>query len=215
MRDTVLRRAVPRSTVAQRVEVAITRRFAAWSISTAVVLLVTTVAVSLASRQDRSFEVSNDPDMRVLQVESSGGLRMESTRYELFGDGRLVGLTISGYESGTPQLVFIEQLPLDEFAALVGDLVGSGLMEYDEKAIDARIAGALLPTDQTSIQVTLRLTRYEGREVNADGVVEHSFFLHAPRVRAQQFPEIRELAAIGRLIQRIAEIHRGHLVRVR
>lgn len=191
------------------------RKLATWVYLGLGIVLAIWVAVSLASKGSHSFEVSNDASIRVLEVESSGGISMEKTRYELFGDGRLVGLTVSGFASGAPQQIFSEQLPLEEFDALISDLVGSGVMEYDAEEMNARMEEVPLPTDQTTTVFTIRLNEYDGRQASSSSAVEHRFSVHGASVRAQQFPEIREVAALGRLVQRIAEIHRRHLRRAR
>jgi len=190
------------------------RRTALWA-SSAITLLLLTVAVSLASRSRHTFDVSSDPGVRVLEIETSGGMRMETTRYELFGDGRLVGLSVSSYASGTPQLLFTEQFSLADYDALVADLVDSGLMEFDTDGLSSRFASRALPTDDVNTAFTLRLDSYDGRQASAGAPLEHRFSIFAARVRAQQFPDVRELAAVGRLLSRIDAIHRQHLRRVR
>jgi hypothetical protein len=178
-------------------------------------LLLLTVTVSLASRSRHTFEVPNDPSVRVLEVETSGGMRMESTRYELYGDGRLVGLSVSSYASGAPQLIFTEQLLLAEYDTLIADLFDSGLMEFDTDELRERFASRALPTDEVNTTFTLRLHSYDGRPASAGAFLEHRFSIFAARVRAQQFPDVRELAAVGRLLTRIDAIHRKHLRKVR
>lgn len=182
-------------------------------VSIGISLLAAGAMPALSRSPTRYFEVSSDPEVVVLRVERAGGALMRKTTYNLFGDGRLVGTVVSGNASSPPQLLFrfADILPLDEYDALVADLVDSGLMEYDEDAINSRFAGAGFPTDEATVWVTLRLERYEDHVGHETGVVERRFAIYAPSYRARQFPEIREVAALGRLMDRLSEIHRRHL----
>lgn len=185
------------------------RRSAAVVLNLLVLWPVATAATS-STEAEPPFRVSNDPEVCVLKVEKSGGATMRKTTYELFGDGRLVGSVVSGYASGTPELVFTEALSLDDYDRLVADLVHSGLMEYDERVQNARFARVAFPTDEATVRVTLRLESYDGHTGDAAGAVEHSFAIYAPGYRARQFPDVQELAAVDRLIGRLHDIHRQH-----
>ena len=181
----------------------------------AVGLFLVAEGVALAAKSPHQFRAPSDPGIRVISIESSGGMRPESTRYEVFGDGRLVALAIPRNATGAPRLLFAEQLPLGELDALVEDLAGAGLMEYDEAAMNRRLEAAPLPTDQTGVHITLQLVSYDDLKPNGNGIVAKTFWLYAARVRAKQFPEIPELAAINRLLDHLAQIHRAHRVDAR
>lgn len=177
--------------------------------------LMTAVAVTRAAREGYSYTIPREAETKVIEVMLSGGLARTATAFEVSGDGTLSMFTLSGYASGTPQLVFSEQLAEDDFLSLVSELVDAGVMDYDERAMNERFRGRMLPTDQGGVHVTLRLETYEGRALNEAGYVERRFSLEGVRERARQFPELGEIAAVARLLDRLSQVARLHTVRPR
>ncbi len=164
---------------------------------------------------ERSYLVSHSPEIRVLRAEISGGDRMETIRYDLLGDGTLTGFAISAYASYTPQLIFSAHLGLDDYDAIVADLVDSGLMEFDVHSMEDAFKQAPLPHHERMVRVTIRLEGYEDALLDPSAGVEREIGIYAARLRAEQFPDVPPLATIGRLLTRLSKIELAHRTRPR
>lgn len=176
----------------------------------AATMIVLLPSVMLGISSERSFVVSHAPEVRVLRVELSGGDRMETIRYDLFGDGAMSGFAISAYASFTPQLIFSAQLGLEEYDALVADIVESGLMDFDVRSMDREFREAPLPHTERLVTVTVRLEGYEDASPDPSGAVERRIGIYAARTRAEQFPNVRPLAAVGRLLHHLSDIEKAN-----
>jgi hypothetical protein len=169
------------------------------------------IAEPVDLRKDRSFEISKDPAVKVLEVHHLGGMIRSVWSYEIFGDGRLVcSRDRRPAQKAIPrEILFEERLPRSELLAIFDDLTSSGVLEADWKAMSARLRTRGRVTDAGSTFVVLRLTRYRQRTAGPSGSIKFQIGQYAIGHAIQNFPEIKELAALGRLLDRLEVIRKS------
>jgi hypothetical protein len=168
-------------------------------------------AEPLDLRQDRSFEISADPATKVIEVHHVGGMIRTSLSFEIYGDGRLVCTRDLRAPGRDPlgRVLFEDRIPRSELLAIFDDLTRSNVLEADWTSMRARLHGRGSITDSVSTIVILRLSRYRQRVAGPSGSIKFQMGLYAIGFNVQRFPEIEELAALGRLVDRLEIIRRS------
>ena len=168
-------------------------------------------AEPLDLRKDRSFEISEDPGTKVIEVHYVGGMTRTMLSFEIFGDGRLV-CSRGRYPPGkeTPrEILFEERLPRSELLAIFADLTRSDVLEVDWKVMRERFRPTRYPSNTGGISIILRLTRYRQRVAGPSGSIRFQIADGRLLFSIREFPEIKELAAVGRLLQRLENIRKS------
>jgi len=163
-----------------------------------------------------NFTVSSDPSVAILKVTSTGGMTGETTSYSLYGDGRLVWQQMGLYEEGTKVLeehgglqVIMRreaELSFEGMNDLVATVVDYGLLEATEDDILKAMGSSswhMVDVGTTTIETQLESLERNGEAL---GSVRHSIQFHAPTLANEQFPEVRPLQGITRLIEQMNEV---------
>ena len=168
-------------------------------------------AEPLDLRKDRSFEISADPATKVIEVHYVGGMARTSLSFEIYGDGRLVCTRDLRAQGKDPlgKVLFEDRIPRSELLAIFDDLTRSNVLEADWKSMRERLRGRGSVTDSASTFVILRLARYRQRVAGPSGSIKFQMGLYAIGFYVQRFPEIQEVAALGRLVDRLENIRRS------
>lgn len=169
------------------------------------------LAEPLDLRKDHSFEISEDPNAKVIEVNYIGGRARTILSYEIFGDGRLV-CTRGPYPpqtESTREILFEERLARSELLAIFGDLARSGVLEADWNVMRERFRPKRYPSGLGGTLITLRLTRYRQRVAGPSGPVRFQIADARLLFSIREYPEVRELAALGRLVDRLEIIRRS------
>lgn len=163
-----------------------------------------------------NFTLSADPAVAILKITSTGGMTGETTSYSLYGDGRLVWRQMGLYQEGTKILEEHEglqvimrreaELSFEAMNDLVATAVDCGLLKATEDDIlRAMGSPSWHMVDIGTTTVETQLESYE-RNGEALGSVRHSVQFHAPTLANEQFPEVRPLQGIARLIEQMNEV---------
>jgi hypothetical protein len=151
---------------------------------------------------ERTFTFSADPTVAVLQLHWSGGLRMDTVEYSLFGDGRLRRVRKSGTAFFEGKEV---ELSYGEAEALLRLVVDGGLMEWDWDGLRAEFISAAgrepAGTDLRTLQVQVVLETYS--ELPEKAPVEKQILTTTPALMRREAPEIREIAALDELSKQL------------
>ncbi len=148
----------------------------------------------------RSFTISADPAVAVLQLEASGGLSNETTAYILYGDGRLVRT-----HTWAPGQTTSKELQLSYGGAmdLVGLVVEGGLMEWDGERLKQQLIDSLgrVPswTDSRRLEVRIALESYSGSPEGEDLPMTKTIATRSVGLLRREAPHIREIVAIDEL----------------
>jgi len=174
-----------------------------------------------------AFDFGRTTEETLITLRYFGGMTWGSPEIALYGDGRIhVDVYVSGTRDASAEATlegasqaassrrvlrsYDAQVEREEREALLTDVVLGRLLEYDEADITARreALGRVLPivSDAPSIEVELDLRSLVS---GVSGIrAENRFVVCAPRQLSRAFPEIREYAAIWRLIEKIQDINR-------
>jgi len=155
---------------------------------------------------EAEFTISADPTVVVLQLHWSGGLRMDTHTYSLFGNGRLRSVNRSG---GRVRERHEFALSFEQARALLSIAVQGGLMEWNWERIERKFVKAAGHepswTDARILRVRVALESYS-RWPDRKAPIRKGFTTVNPALLRSEAPTVRELAALDELIQALEEL---------
>lgn len=170
----------------------------------AIVLIAAVSPETTAAPTERRFEFSRSPDEVVVSVRYSGGLSSRDLSVRLFGDGRLLVEEVRNADSAVVAS-WTGRMLEPEIDALLRDAIDGGLMEYDAERVRAqkRALNRREPTriDVPGAFVDIRLLGLEDAAGAWVGPVSRRIAAMNVSLSADLFPEIRELAALARVLE--------------
>ena len=170
-----------------------------------------TYATPVDLRKDRSFEITDDPNSKVIEVHYSGGMIRAVLTYEVYGGGRILCIRDRWPPpNATPGvIVFEDRISKSELRDIVQDLTRSGVLELDWKAIRHHLDSRGSVSDSNTTFVILYLTRYRRRFAEPLHPLRFQVAQYALNFKIRRFPEIEELASLGRMLDRLEGIRRS------
>jgi len=147
-----------------------------------------------AEEVERQYSFSADPEVEILRIEHSGNWSVVDS---LYGDGRLV----FGTDHKALYLSYQEQ------DGIIRDLVDAGIMEYDTGKVRALMKQRPTPyrsPEGAGIGVIIQLDDYRG-PLQDSGPARSAIGMASPRFLREQYPEIDEIQALSRLLDKISE----------
>lgn len=169
------------------------------------ILLIAAVSPeTTAAPTERRFEFSRSPDEVIISVLYSGGLSSRDLSVRLFGDGRLLIEEVRNADS-VVVASWTGRLLEPEVEALLRDAIDGRLMEYDAESVRAqkRALNRSEPAriDMPGTFVEIRLVGLEDATGAWVGPVSRRIAAMNVSLSAELFPEIRELAALSRVLK--------------
>jgi hypothetical protein len=152
----------------------------------------------------RSYSYSGAGDVVILSFSSHGGMELDRTTYQLYGDGRLV------HTYGNPDEPVAEvYLDRTEVENLMRIAIEGGLMDWDREALNERIkqavGGLSSMTDLPRKTLKINLEHYDNGSSRSAPLSKHISFGWEPMLVKGFAPnaEIREVDALIELRNRI------------
>jgi hypothetical protein len=173
-----------------------------WLIAISCAFLLASSLSLLHAGEDNAvrFFFSSDPEWKLLVAESLGAATGLGTSYTLYADGRLEIHEIN-YKLENIGTSLVHDLTHEEASALVQDVVGAGLLEWNEEQIqrEMRQAGGspYIVSDGATLRLRIDLKNYRrpGKEDFEPASVKIVF--KNPTIVAVRYPQVEEIQSLA------------------
>lgn len=156
-----------------------------------------TVEEAYLRRRPPAYRLSESPDREVLVLRPSGGLRRQSLRYRLFGDGRLLREVLEPGRSSAPVQTEEVRLPRWRVLKLFDAIVRVDMISPGNRTV---LAGLSSPKDGAVAQLTLDIEEVTD-ETGGAAALHETVTVPSPHINGRRLPQLRVLHVFLRILQ--------------